>query len=391
MKSVLPRLVFLFGFLTLVIIGSTQALFSDFEQSVGNIFQASENPQFELLVNGQHDPEAVVDINDLKPGDNKVAHKTVRVNGDGDTANIFVHLKDLEASQGAQFEPEVEEENQNGEQFDIQNYLTYDLSIGGETIIDFDDGLLLPDAVSCWIPLGTIDQNVDVGVEQSFHFDEDVTNWAQGDVLHFTEEFLALSPDAPPPGTPEGSDRVWDPIQKQCTNQPTECTQVWASGYSNVAQGLRKNGSAVLPDRSDPNAALGVAQSSGAAFDSPVINGSFFSLGFGGQITLSFANPVYNTTGDDLTIFEVTGGTSYPAENVRVEASLDGSLWTTLIPSLTRDGGVEFGALPSALYVRLTDISDPTPFEVTADGYDLDAVRAECGTADATPPPPVGI
>jgi len=232
MKTVLPRFVFLFGFLTLVIIGSTQALFSDLEQSIGNILQAAETPDFDLLVNGQNDPEAVVDLDDLKPGDDRIVPKTVRVNGTGDTANIFVHLKDLEASQGAQFEPEIEEENQNGEQSDIQNYLTYDLSIGGNTVIDFLDGLLLPDAVSCWIPLGTIDQNVDVGVEQSFHFDEDVTNWAQGDVLHFTEEFLALSSDAPPPGFPEGSNRVWDEDLKQCVDSNV----LWIIGDEEASQ-----------------------------------------------------------------------------------------------------------------------------------------------------------
>ena len=89
-------------------------------------------------------------------------------------------------------------------------------------MIDLSDQVILPAAVSCWIPLGTIGTNTDVNVVQSFHFDADVTNWAQGDDLTFTEEFLALSTDAPKPQTPGGSNRVWDETNNICVDVDTQ-------------------------------------------------------------------------------------------------------------------------------------------------------------------------
>jgi predicted ribosomally synthesized peptide with SipW-like signal peptide len=169
---------------------------------------------------------------------------------------------------------------------------------------------------------------------------------------------------------------------------PIPCTTAWANSVESSDQGLRKDGSPVLPDRSDPNDAL-VAESSGTPYDSPVLAGTFYSLGFknsgaapGGQIVVSFSSPVFNGPGDDLRIFEVTGGSSYPDENVRVEASPDNSTWTLLSPSLLRDGTLDLGALTSAQYIRITDVSNIAAFESTADGYDLDGVQALCAVED---------
>lgn len=150
----------------------------------------------------------------------------------------------------------------------------------------------------------------------------------------------------------------------------------WADTVTSFSQGLRKNGTPVLANRSNPNTALGPAQTTGAQFDSTVTVGTFVSLGFGGTITLGFNEPIANGPGSDIAIYEVTGGTSSPAERVRVEASVDGVAWTLLAGGVTRDANVNLGSLQIANYVRLTDVSNPSPFEDTADGYDLDAVRA---------------
>ncbi len=167
------------------------------------------------------------------------------------------------------------------------------------------------------------------------------------------------------------------------TPTPVACVTRFADSVVTSSQGTRKDGTAVLANRSDPTQAL-VAQSTGAAFDSPVIDGTFFSLGFkigqpaNGSIVVKFNSPVLNGTGDDLRIYEVTGGPPYPDEKVKVEASPDNITYTQLTASLTKDGTVDLGILPSAQYVRLTDVSDINLFEPIADAYDVDGVQALC-------------
>lgn len=163
----------------------------------------NNHQSIDLLVNGQNDPVAIVNITDAKPGDKWYIDKDLFVNKN---AKIYLHLKDLVLSEGAQTEPELLEPPQ----FDLQNYIKYDLKIGNKliTFIPF------PDAFSCWIPITEIKKNKHITLTQSFHFDKNVTNWAQGDVLTFTEEFTAVSLDAPDPIT--GTGRVWNPHLKKC-------------------------------------------------------------------------------------------------------------------------------------------------------------------------------
>lgn len=173
-------------------------------------------------------------------------------------------------------------------------------------------------------------------------------------------------------------------------------TTQWASGVVSTNQGKRKNGTAVLPDRSNPTFALGPANTAGTPFDNPVPANSFFALGFssttqvnspGGSITLSFTNFIVNVPGPDITVFEVTGGTVYPDETVDIEASKDGVSWTLLASNAIRDEDIDLGVLDWAKFVRITDTSNRAIFEPTADAFDLDAVRATsrevlCGDVD---------
>lgn len=153
----------------------------------------------------------------------------------------------------------------------------------------------------------------------------------------------------------------------------------WADAVVSEDQKKRKDGSAVLSERSDVGVALGAAETSGASSDSPVVIGSFYSLGFGGSVILRFHNLILNQPGDDLRVYEVTGGT-YPDEKATVEASQDGVSWT-LLGTATRDGDFDLGPLSWAGYVRITDTSSSGAFEPTADGFDLDAVKAlHCGS-----------
>lgn len=168
----------------------------------------------DLLVNGQNDPVAVVNITDAKPGDDWYIQKDLFVKNKD--AKIYLHLKDLVTTEGAQTEPELQDPPQS----DLQNYITYDLKIENKDIIKKSDQIPFPDAFSCWIPLGEISKNKHITLTQSFHFDKDVTNWAQGDVLTFTEEFTAIAENGPTPDT--GSGRDWDKKLKKCVEKPLE-------------------------------------------------------------------------------------------------------------------------------------------------------------------------
>jgi predicted ribosomally synthesized peptide with SipW-like signal peptide len=182
----------------------------------------------------------------------------------------------------------------------------------------------------------------------------------------------SLSPTPTPTPTPIIS----------CTS---DTIQFVSSVYGND-QGRRKDGTAVLADRSNPSLAFGLPQTTGAPFDTVTPN-SFFSLGFpnvrpstaSASIVFGFAQSFFNGPGDDLQIFEVTGGPTYPEEKVKVEISMNpGGPWTVLSAGSVRDASLDLGSVVSAQYVRLTDVSDIGLFEATADGYDVDAVKSLC-------------
>ncbi len=154
-------------------------------------------------------------------------------------------------------------------------------------------------------------------------------------------------------------------------------------------QGVRKNNTAITLDRIDPLDVLGAPQSTGASFDNPVVAGSFFSLGFdegtddtpneGGTITVEFTdNYLVDGPGNDLRMWEVTGGSSYPVEKLKIEVSQNGVTWFPVASSVDRDAEADLATsgLSWARFVRLTDVSVRSEFEDTADAYDLDAFSA---------------
>ncbi len=105
-----------------------------------------------------------------------------------------------------------------------------------------------------------------------------------------------------------------------------ESDPIFAVAFSDNSQGLRKNGTSIAPDRTDPNVALGAPQSLGNPNDNPVMAGSFFSLGFAhennintpGSLVLDMGEEFYpNNGGADIMVYEVTGVT-YPVETVKV-------------------------------------------------------------------------
>lgn len=168
---------------------------------------------YDLLVNGRDNPPHIVVLEDLKPGDNREVTKDLYILCTS-PSKIYLHIKDVVAAQGFQTEPETVEE-QSTPKFDIHKYINYSLRLASSPIISPTDNISFTDAVSCWIPLGTIPPKTHVSLYQSFHFNSAVTNWAQGDKVTFTEEFVAQEATNPnPPVTSTG--RIWNPTQKKC-------------------------------------------------------------------------------------------------------------------------------------------------------------------------------
>lgn len=170
----------------------------------------------DLLINGQDNPVGIVNLDDLKPGDRRWVKKDIYLKPC--SGKVYLHLKDLTSGQGLQTEPEMEEENGTPKS-DLQNYIDYDLKVGNKVIIGNSRHIPFPDIFSCWIPLGEVKKEKHVTVKQSFHFDKQVTNWAQGDEVGFTEEFIAINGSDEVPDT--GSGRIWDKHKKKCVPKPT--------------------------------------------------------------------------------------------------------------------------------------------------------------------------
>lgn len=358
--------------------GMSSAFFTDTETSQTNTLTAGS---FDLLLNGGNNTSTLVNITDLKPGDNQIVNKILKI--EDNPGYVWMHLKDLTASQGAQTEPETLEEN-GTPKFDIQNYITYDLSVGETTIISIDDQTSLPEAVSCWIPLGEIPGNQNTTVAQSFHFDPTVTNWAQGDTLSFTEEFYSVqsrnNENPEPPISQTG--RIWNENENTCENCVSG--ELFADGVDlvNTNQGTLKNNNPITdPNRLNPANATGPNNwVSGTGLN-------FFALGKDGYITLTFSTAVVDEPGTDLTFYEATNGrVSYPQESAAVSVSFDGVTYfpigsVTSEPGVGGDGVVDLdiaaSGLPSIKYVRLTDTTNFALHDNNADGYDLDAVKAK--------------
>jgi hypothetical protein len=145
--------------------------------------------------------------------------------------------------------------------------------------------------------------------------------------------------------------------------------------------GTKKNGNPVDANRTILTNVAGAPEN--------VINPpSFVSLGFGGMVTAEFSSPVGDGAGNDIEIYEITGGrASYPEEKALVEVSADNVNWFAIgtassEPGPGTDGVTELDiasnplAPSQILYVRLTDTTDPASHIATADGFDLDAVGA---------------
>lgn len=146
---------------------------------------------------------------------------------------------------------------------------------------------------------------------------------------------------------------------------------LYAVDYSDVNILLRRNGTPVAADRSNPKKALGKPENNSTV--------NFISLGFGGSIVLELGYIVFDKPGNDIQVVETSFGNpscnNFP-EKASVEVSLDKSSWTPLGSTLCQDGKIDFaaGGVQAVKYLRITDRTLGSRFSGTADAYDLDGV-----------------
>jgi hypothetical protein len=162
---------------------------------------------------------------------------------------------------------------------------------------------------------------------------------------------------------------------------------VWVANLVIFRQGLNNEGGEVLALRSDPLKSIGQAQASDAfAADE---HSNYVSLGFGGEIELSFEQPVKNIEGFDIKVHETTYGNPsckrYP-EKIMLFASQDGCNWY-FCGYGCQDTEFELGDLNWAQYVKIIDVSPYGNFEPygICDGYDVDAVEGYAIESNPTP------
>jgi len=163
----------------------TTAYFWDTETSSGNTFTAGK---LDLKVNAKDDPIGVlVDLDDMKPCDWKYVTITLHVMDN--PAKCWIKFTAVVSSEGTDTEPELADPN-NGVR-EIEDYITVDVKIDDTVIINPAEDKKLGSLEDVVIDLGTLNACVDYTLELSFHLQEDVENWAQGDICTFSIVFGA--------------------------------------------------------------------------------------------------------------------------------------------------------------------------------------------------------
>ena len=156
-----------------------------------------------------------------------------------------------------------------------------------------------------------------------------------------------------------------------CGAMTVECFRQGPTRFGGIVQAVRSNTSnALVAEKSD--------------ISGPI---NFFSLGYGGFITLKSNCPVMNGPGADIAVYETTWGSpsQYPTgERARVYASQDGINYVDLGLAVY-DATFDLGTLAWARYFRIQDV---TSLENSEDAFDVDGIEILNGfTADQAPAP----
>lgn len=175
---------------------------------------------------------------------------------------------------------------------------------------------------------------------------------------------------------------VANPDANVCSVTPPPPAGCFVLDVVNYLPGKRYDNSDVVALRANPDKAKGEPQRSDASTNDENVN--FVALGFGGEITVVFEQPVKNGPGADVKVWETTFAPStgncetYP-ETIIAFASQDGCNWK-YIGGGCQDVELDLatGGLNWAQFIRLIDVSPKAAFANVghiADGYDVDGVE----------------
>lgn len=145
----------------------------------------------------------------------------------------------------------------------------------------------------------------------------------------------------------------------------------WATGYQELIRGPNDisnpgNGNA---DFGNPADLIGPSGANGA--EQPVV-----SLGDGGSVVLTFANPITNKTGDDFAVFE-NGNAGY-LELAFVEVSSDGNTFFRFDAVSLTQTDTQIGAFGTMDADNLTNLAGKYEFGMGT-GFDLQELSGQAG------------
>jgi uncharacterized surface protein with fasciclin (FAS1) repeats len=168
---------------------------------------------------------------------------------------------------------------------------------------------------------------------------------------------------------------------------PVDPNSCFATEVFSFAQKKQNDGSNVAEIYSNALNALGEPQN--VNDENTTENVGFVSLGFGGEIILSFGGAINNGEGDDIMVYEATPNiasrncTRWP-EKIDVFASQDNCNWVYLGRGC-QDASFDLGSLSWAQFIRIKDVSNPSGglfVNLIGNGYDLDGVACLNGTVE---------
>lgn len=142
-------------------------------------------------------------------------------------------------------------------------------------------------------------------------------------------------------------------------------------------QGLQKDGLPVPDIRSDPQAVL--------TWNTDQLETDFFSLGFGGGISVGFECCIKNREGADVRVIEDTWA-NYPPETADIYASMDGIDYVYIgsadnsvrhsVYTWQTVTDLDLGDLTYAKYIQVVDTSNIDLHSDDSDGFDLNVIQS---------------
>jgi predicted ribosomally synthesized peptide with SipW-like signal peptide len=211
MKNITRSMVMIVAVAALAI-GGTVAYFSDTEVSTGNTISAGT---IDISVDNENPWQSTNEytFSNLEPSDDKNINVTLKNEGTN-PAVIWKKVSVTAEADNIQSEPECVAENgtwnqaatvgskctgQTLKKDDLSTQFVYSMKIGGNVNINKAWDVKVSDVNNLWIPIGKLDANTSITVDQNYYFDEMAGNEYQGDSMTFDVTFYAEQLDAPGP------------------------------------------------------------------------------------------------------------------------------------------------------------------------------------------------